>query len=503
MRSLGYRVQFIDFNIQLYQWCKQFGCGDLWHNWRYFKAWNEGQLNLLANLIDSSEIRGEVVGLSVGATSLAFTVALAGVIRKRFPRKKVIWGGHGVFLPSEVAAIPLTHADAICRGEGEYTLRDVMERGFKNLGEVPGLYLPDEPGWRLTSERELIRDLDSIPWPTYEWITLDHYDTRFLPVVGSRGCINCCNYCYDRYMMHGRYRTRSAVNLVDEIEYLNQRYHVDHFPYNDALMNGHVGVMEKRADEILRRGLQVEYWGNFMIRDDMSDDLLRKLRRSGFSIALIGVESGSAATLKGMRKRHTPELAAAFVRRCHDAGIRTELNFIVGFPTETEEHFEETLRFIRENRKHIDMVLSATTCSLYPSDLLDHIREYGIVIGKGDPQTSWNLRDGSNTYDARLQRLYRLLDLCNELGLSGQQTMTDAVSDRDEFPSVMDKIILNYIAHWRDKRDSTEGERADAMAAARFWLKRMRNRRIAQFLDRFGLLGPAMKARQLLKRKTE
>jgi len=233
----------------------------------------------------------------------------------------------------------------------------------------------------------------------------------------------------------------------------------------------------------------------------MPDDLLRMIRTSGFTIALIGVESGSAATLRGMHKRHTPELAAAFVRRCHEAGIRTELNFIVGFPTETEEHFEETLRFIRENRPHIDMVLSAATCSLFPSELLEHHQEYGIVIEDGDGQTSWRLRDGSNTYEVRLQRLNRLLDLCGELGLRGDLTMTDAVSGRDEFPARMDTVIEHYIEHWRDRTDCSEAERAEAVAAARFWLKRMRNRRIAQFLERIGLLGPAMTVRNALTRR--
>jgi radical SAM superfamily enzyme YgiQ (UPF0313 family) len=51
----------------------------------------------------------------------------------------------------------------------------------------------------------------------------------------------------------------------------------------------------------------VEYWGNFMIRDNMPDELFPLLRRSGFSVAFIDIESGSAATLAAMRKRHTPQ----------------------------------------------------------------------------------------------------------------------------------------------------------------------------------------------------
>jgi hypothetical protein len=504
MRSLGYRVQFCDYNIQLYHRCKEFGCGDWWRSPSHFNAWQTGQLNFLIHLLDLDEIGAEIIGISAGCTNIAFAIELARVLRAKFPHRKIIMGGHEVFLPQEVARVPLDCVNAVCKGEGEHTLRDVMEQGFERLEGVPGLYLPTESGWQLTSERPLIRDLDSLPWLRFDEVDVSLYDRRFLPLVGSRGCINRCNYCYDRYMMQACYRTRSSANQLDELEYLSRRYDVEHFPYNDSLLNGNVRILEERADGILKRGLEVQYGGNMMIRDNMGQELFHKLRRSGFSVGLIGVESGCAATLSDMRKRHTPEQAAEFVRKCHNAGIKTELNFIIGFPTETEEMFEETLCFIRQNRQHIDEVLSATTCNLFPSDLWDERERYNIVTYEEDPRTSWHTRDGSNTYEIRLGRFYRLMNLAGELGLLGKNTMSDAGAAPLDSTSLMDKLVLGYIEYWRGKRDINPEVRASALAAVKPWLRTRRNRKIAQILERFGLLGTAkaVKAKILREKRS-
>ena len=500
MRALGYRVQFCDYNIQLYHRCEELGCGDWWRNPSHFQVWTSGQLNFLIHLLDLDEIAADIIGISTGCTNIAFAIELARVLRRKFPARKLIMGGHQVFLPEDVARVPVDCADAVCKGEGEHTLRDVIERGCERLEEVPGLYLPTESGWRLTSERPLIQNLDSLPWLTFDEVDVSLYDRRFLPLVGSRGCINQCNYCYDRYMMQGCYRTRSSANQLDELEYLSRRYDVEHFPYNDSLLNGNVRILEERADGILKRGLKVQYGGNMMIRDNMDQELFHKLRRSGFSVGLIGVESGSVATLRGMRKRHTPEQAAEFIRKCHNAGIKTELNFIVGFPTETEEMFQETICFIRENRQHIDEIISVATCILYPSDLWDEREKYNIVAHEGKPGNSWYTGDGSNTYEIRLDRFHRLMNLAGELGLLGKNTLSDVGLAPLDSTALMDKLVLGYVEYWTGKKDTSPEVRANALAAVKPWLRTLRNRKIAQILDRFGLLGTARQVRGMIRR---
>lgn len=424
LRAKGYRVQFLDYNIHLYRMCERLGYGHLWLDDAYLTAWGKGELNWLAHWPDLAEIEGGVIGFSATETNLAFSVALATLVRERYPRRKIVFGGHQVFFQSDVARVPASVADAICKGEGERTICQIMERGFERLDEVTGLYLPNENGWQLTSEPSLERDLDSIAWPRFEEIDLGQYGKRFLPLMGSRGCIGRCIFCSDRRRTAG-FRYRSARDQVDELEYLSERFDVEHFPYNDPLLNGDLRMLEEKSGEIVRRGLEVRYGGNMMVRKQMPREMFDNARKSGLCVALIGVESGSATTLRHMRKRHTPEMASRFVRDCHAAGIKTLLNFIIGFPTETEEHFEETLRFIRENRASIGGVMSATTFCMVPSDLWERMDEFGVVLHAEDEPQSWYAQEGANSFEVRMARLDRFLAEVAEFGLAEDGVLSD------------------------------------------------------------------------------
>ncbi|HEO71701.1 MAG TPA: hypothetical protein ENN80_10610, partial [Candidatus Hydrogenedentes bacterium] len=192
LRFLGYRVQFLDYNIELYTLCKHLGFGEIWPSSTYHQAWIEGDMDPLVGLLDIERIESEVVGLSLTATNRSLSILLARRIRERYPNKKIILGGYALFFQSDLVGLPTAYADAVCKGEGEHTLRDVLERGFHGLQDVPGLYLPHNGGWRLTQERPLIRDLDAIPWPTFEEVDMGQYEVPDLPLVGSRGCIGNC-----------------------------------------------------------------------------------------------------------------------------------------------------------------------------------------------------------------------------------------------------------------------------------------------------------------------
>ncbi len=222
-------------------------------------------MNFLVGLIDLDEIKGEVVAFSCTFTNRFFSTYVAYRVRQRFPNKKIIMGGHDMFFPIDVSSVPNQFVDAVCKGEGEHTLRNLMARGVEDLEDVPGLYLPYGNSWRLTSDRPLIKNLDEIPWPTFEEVDMDLYEVPDLPLMASGGCIGRCIFCNDRIRTRG-YRTRSAVNQVDELQYLKERSDTDFFIYNNPLFNGNLRIMEEKANEIMRRNLEIKYGGNIMVR---------------------------------------------------------------------------------------------------------------------------------------------------------------------------------------------------------------------------------------------
>ena len=496
LRSLGRTVQYLDYNIELYDLCRRLGMGDLWTDPVYHQGWVKGAFHFLAAFLDIDRIQGDVVGFSVTATNRDMSLLLARMVRARFPRKKVIFGGYALYYHTDLYGVSPGAVDAICMGEGEHTLRDVLDRDFKNLEEVPGLYLPDGDGWCLTAPRPLIQNLDEIAWPTFEEVDLALYDVPDLPLVGSPGRIGRCVFCNDRHRTPG-YRTRSATHQVDELEYLKKRYDTQFFVYNDPLMNGSVKVLEEKADEILRRGLSVDYGGNLMAHRGMKPELFQKLRRSGLSVAIIGLESGCNETLGGMNKYHTEESAAEFLRNCHDAGMRVEINIIVGFPTETEEHFQATIRFIERNRNSIDCVVSVATFHVAYSDLWKRRGEFGIEMEDHGHTAEWRTRDGRNTLDIRLDRLNRFQSRMRELGLSLDR------SDRaveQKCPDVSGRFLKTYLDSLGEEGKLSAEERNRAPFIGRDIQGRMRRAALAKALGKVGVLDQAVWMKRTLAR---
>lgn len=496
LRSLGRTVQYLDYNIELYDLCRRLGMGDFWTDPVYHQGWLKGAFHFLAAFLDIDRIQGDVVGFSVTATNRDMSLLLARMVRERFPRKKIIFGGYALYYHAELHGVPPGTVDAICTGEGEHTLRDVLDRGFTHLEEVPGLYLPDGDGWRPTAPRPLIRNLDEIAWPTFEEVDLRLYDVPDLPLMGSRGCIGRCVFCNDRHRTPG-YRTRSATHQVDELEYLKKRYNTQFFVYNDPLMNGSVKVLEEKADEILRRGLSVDYGGNLMAHRGMKPELFQKLRRSGLSVAIVGLESGCNETLRAMNKYHTQESAAEFLRHCHDAGMRVEINIIVGFPTETEEHFQETIRFIEGNRSNIDSVVSVATFHVAYSDLWERREEFGIEMRDHQRPTDWRTRDGRNTYEVRTDRLIRFQSRMRELGLSLDRS-DSAVAQK--CPDVSVRFLKTYLDSMGEEGKLSAEERIRAPFIGREIQSRLRRAALAKTLRKAGVLDQAVWMKKHLAR---
>ncbi|MCX6374607.1 MAG: hypothetical protein NTU88_00960, partial [Armatimonadetes bacterium] len=189
----------------------------------------------------------------------------------------------------------------------------------------------------------------------------------------------------------------------------------------------------------------------------------------------LGLECGSPNVLRLMRKRFTIEDAEWFINSIHEAGIKIDLNLIVGFPGETEDDFQETLIFISKIAPKIQQIVSVATLNVDHSYLWDHLADYGVVKYPQDRHISWHTADGSNTYPIRVERANRLIQHARNLG----------------------------IFHLRLDVDIENKERVPSLAYLRFRRKKLLVKHHTKLaLERAGLLGPVMKIKSLLgKRK--
>ena len=264
--------------------------------------------------------------------------------------------------------------DAIVRGEGEATLGDLLEalEQGRDLTAVPGLALPDGRGGVLyTAHRPLIDDLDALPLPAYDLMPMDRYGTaRYLFSPGgttihhSRGCVDGCRYCACWLQMarrqgtapdetlRPRWRTRSVVPVVDEMEVLVRRYGKTCLVFVDDTWNPDPRWSDAFCDELTRRRLGPAWFAflraDFLARDEESG-LFAKMIAAGLTHICVGLERADDAELSDLDKHNmdvavTRSLIPRLRRKYPSLFLQT--TFIVGLRSDTRESLERLLAHV-------------------------------------------------------------------------------------------------------------------------------------------------------------
>lgn len=292
------------------------------------------------------EEKPSVLGLSVFSDTLPASLYVFKLVREKFPHIKTCMGG-GVFADQLAPGSPnydvfleetKDYVDAVFIGEGEILLDKWLN------GELPAsrkVHTLDDIGWQIV-------DLESADLLDLSDFDVDQYP--FNVSYTSRSCPFQCSFCSET-VQWGKYRKKKAVKIVDEVQKLYDIHKTRLFLFSDSLLNP---VIEPLSDQFLESDRSI-YWEGWLRVDKNSCDQAHtfKWRRSGFYQARIGIESGSQHVLDLMDKRVKVEDAKKSLAALSAAGIKTTTLWVIGHPGETEEHFQETLKFLEDMRNEI------------------------------------------------------------------------------------------------------------------------------------------------------
>lgn len=372
--------------------------------------------------IRSSE-RANIVGFHViSDLGLLWSLLLARIVKNFQHNALTILGGPLVAnYADRIGCYP--EVDGIIYGEGEEAITQVASRfdgSITSIRGVLGLGLRVSPtAFKITPQVVDACPLDRLPFPDFGALPLEDYPQhRFgvplLPLVGSRGCIGKCTFCAERYIWP-KYRTRTAQNIVDEIEHTCKAYKVGHIRFNDSLINADIARLEVFSTALSNRGLGVEWVGNARIRQEMTVTLLGRMYAAGCRGLFYGLESGSPRILNKMKKGFKVETARDVIRATAESGIFVLVFVIVGFPGETFLDFERTIEFVEKNQNYID-ALHVSEFHLYrESEIYRHPERFGLSI---DRLSSSNV--DYSFYSKPLIQDYRA-DLLRQIWLKGKK----------------------------------------------------------------------------------
>lgn len=303
-----------------------------------------GEIEFYSGAFDSDETiveacsDADMVGFSCTSPQMKHALKLAGEIKGLNPKCRVVIGGwHATALPVETALHP--NVDHVVVGEGEEGMLRLVN------GETNDNIIYSEP----------VKNLDMLPWPDRETIKVErHIETayrengeRITSVEASRGCAFRCSFCSEHLKTHGKVRRRTPKLVVDEIEYLANKYNLDLIKFVDAEINSSIAWLNNLCDELIERRIPVELGANFHAAF-ATRQLFQKMKKAGFREIWIGCESGSPRILKEVRKGVTVEQIKNVFKWSGEAGLIRRAYFMCGFPTETKEDVEQTFKLAEE-----------------------------------------------------------------------------------------------------------------------------------------------------------
>lgn len=280
-------------------------------------------------------------------SDMEFARSLPGV-------RSVAVGMFPTLLPREgMEAFPwLDHAVV---GEPERPVALLVERLARggDPGGLPSLAWRADGAVHVSPERVVVEDLDTLPLPDRTSLPPHLYrfpltDEPLTMVSLSRGCPHQCIYCLAPLYYGRRERRRSAASLLHEIRTCVQEHGIRNFILWGEMVSFRRSQIEELCHRLIEERLDV-LWMAAARADQLDDDLLALMRRSGCHMLTLGLESAAQEQLDRSRKGMGVEdgvRAAAAMRR---AGIRVMGHFVVGLPGETEESARATREFAREH----------------------------------------------------------------------------------------------------------------------------------------------------------
>lgn len=324
-----------------------------------------------------------VVGFSIPSSATYGTVKRSRMDSTYDPAALIIVGGvHPNFYP--IRTLTDLRPDVVAFGEGEDTFIELLNQvhaGTRRFDQIDGICYQAERGPVQNKPRVPMRDIDVLPLPARHLLDpadlvmsdrLSTTDLRMAHTMFSRGCPFPCRFCA---AAQTRIQYRSGASARLELEQLIDTYQIDGF----AIVDDNFIVNKHKVRDICTSITDLRlHWSALSRVDTIDAALLEAMATAGCIEVKFGMESGSEALLKAMRKNTTQAQIRRAVTLARQAGIRVKLFLIHGYPGENLTTTAATLALLSELAEHIERVSLFRFVPLPGTYVYDHPDEFDL-----------------------------------------------------------------------------------------------------------------------------
>lgn len=366
----------------------------------YFKDWISNHLDPatddeLANLVKVvQDEQLDLVCISIRASAYYNAARILTEHLHETIDVAVLWGG---MHPTLMGQQSIESADMVLQGEGEYAILDLANRlrDGDDVVDTKNVWLQTRHGVKRNALRPLVEDLDELAWRDYH----THAHKYFLhgkkiekgdpmhgdPVfqmMGSRGCIYKCSYCYnstykkDVYPGQKWFRVRSPASMIEEIKYARSHWGFKRIRFDDEVFNFQADWLDDFCERYPRDvGLPFEV---FIEPKLVNEQRMTQLRDAGLVSVYMGVQSSERVTGHLYDRRVKNSSIGDIAQLYHKLGIKPHFQLIFDDPVSTDEDRRKLFEMISTFPHPFDLYLFSMT--VFPGSELNHkLLESGVI----------------------------------------------------------------------------------------------------------------------------
>lgn len=303
--------------------------------------------------------------------------------------KSLVIGTHASALPKKtLIEEPYSF---VCQGEGPKTIENLLSyfknQTFNGLKNIPGLWYMNENIVCNNPMAPMFEDLDNdLPgqewslldmsrYKAHNWHTFEHIENRhkYASLQTSLGCPFKCTFCcINAPFQRNKIRCWSPKHIIKEIKYLVENFGITNIKIPDEMFVLNPKQVVGICDEILSEGLGdiLNFWAYARIDTLNDDNMLRKMKKSGFKWLALGIESSSKHVRDGVVKGRFENIdIEGIVKKVRDMGFYVGANYIFGLPDDDLISMQETLDLairIRSEWANFYSAMAYPGSQLYP-----------------------------------------------------------------------------------------------------------------------------------------
>lgn len=310
--------------------------------------------NIVIQSLPNKHYKIIAVSLFTFETLRAANIVLP-LLRQKYPKSKIVIGGHGATSPdNDNNGVPF-YKQAIAKQLVDHYILGEADLAFQD-------YIKNPDKWHNTDKKFFVDNLNQIPFACYDKILPSIYcenGTMSAYVTGSRGCVRDCTFCDVGYIWT-KYRFRTAQHLFQEILHHHLEYGVTLIEFTDNLINGSLSEFKKFNELLVRAHTtypslkKLRYRGDYICRpkNQFSEDDFKTMAEAGGKDLVVGIESFSTPVRYHMGKKFDNDDIDFHLYCSGKYGVSNTFLMQVGYPTETLDDHNINIEYLYRYQKY-------------------------------------------------------------------------------------------------------------------------------------------------------